>query len=217
MSVTKELLESVPEDLRHPGLGHPFVVEMADGTLDPARFCRYLVQNHHFLVGYSRFLAIAASKAPDRGSMTFFTGLTHSIMTAGLERHERLLVEHGGESADLERAPELLTTAYVDFILATAATGGLGEILAVLQPAESGLAAVGRWLEDHADLSEANPYAEWAANYTGPRLQELAAHVESLTEDTCSGLSGSARERVFATHRRACEFDRAFWDMAYGR
>lgn len=45
-------------------LRHPFLTGLADGTLDPAAYVHYLIQDAHYLRDYARALAVVGAKAP---------------------------------------------------------------------------------------------------------------------------------------------------------
>ena len=55
-TVADELL-AAQSDLWAAIATHPFVRATADGTLPPEAFGRWLVEDHHFVVGFRRFLA----------------------------------------------------------------------------------------------------------------------------------------------------------------
>ncbi len=46
-------------------LHHPFVRGLADGTLDPEAFRRYIVQDAFFLNAFARAYALAAARSQD--------------------------------------------------------------------------------------------------------------------------------------------------------
>lgn len=59
---------------------HPFVTGIGDGTLSPDRFAHWVRQDHLFLVGYARLLALGAARAPDLPTMRRFAELTSAIL-----------------------------------------------------------------------------------------------------------------------------------------
>src|SRR5215472_10881426 len=95
----------------------PFNRELAAGTLAPARFRRYIVQDALYLGQFSRVLAIAAAKAPDTAALEFFARSAQTAVAVERALHERYLVEFGVDPASLgasEPSPDCL--AYTSFL-----------------------------------------------------------------------------------------------------
>ena len=63
MSVSSELLAAEGE-LWAAMAAHPFLVAAANGSLPTDAFDRWLVEDHHFVVGFRRFLARLVELAP---------------------------------------------------------------------------------------------------------------------------------------------------------
>ena len=70
-------------------LNLPFNQQLANGTLDKQKFCHYVIQDAHYLLGYGKALAICSAKAYDSDAMIFFAKATETAVIV-----ERLL--HNG-------------------------------------------------------------------------------------------------------------------------
>ncbi|MEO0931151.1 MAG: thiaminase II, partial [Pseudomonadota bacterium] len=64
MSFT-ETLWSDTADLQSAICDMPFNAELAAGTLPSETFREYIIQDAHYLEGFARALALAASRGPD--------------------------------------------------------------------------------------------------------------------------------------------------------
>ena len=49
---------------------HPFVTELADGTLDEGAFRHWIEQDYRYLLDWARAFAIAGARADDEATMT---------------------------------------------------------------------------------------------------------------------------------------------------
>jgi thiaminase/transcriptional activator TenA len=192
-------------DLAEAALRHPFVRGLADGTLPAERFAGYIAQDAFFLECFARAYALALARSPDRAGVDAFADLL-----AGVREELRL---HGSYAqrlgVDLSVVrPSPATTAYTDFLLATAAIGGTGATCAAMMPCLRLYAYLGQTLnrQPHSDT-----YGDWIATYAAPEFDQLAATLESLF-----GTYSADVERERATYRRAMRLEFDFFDAAYG-
>ena len=105
--------------------------------------------------------------------------------------------------AGVEPAPA--TVAYTDFVLATAALGGVGLTCAAMVPCMRLYAHLGQSL----DADAAGPYGEWVRTYADPGFEALAVTLEDL-------LDGHATDgpEVRRAYRRAMDLELGFFDAA---
>ena len=120
-------------------LGHPFVRGLGLGTLPVERFRHYLGQDYVYLVGYGRVLALAVAKAPDLATMGRLAGVLEATLNGEMDLHRTYSAGFGISPADLEAVlPSPTTSAYVDWLLATAYAGDLADILFAILPCAYG-------------------------------------------------------------------------------
>ena len=191
-------------DLAAAALAHPFVTGIADGTLPPERFAGYVAQDAFFLESFARGYALGVAHSPDRATLDVFADLL-----AGVRDELRL---HGSYAArlDIDLAavqPLPATLAYTDFLLATAALGGVAVTCAAMTPCMRLYAHLGQNLAGHA----AEPYAEWVTTYADPAFAELTGTLERLLDATATDSPG-----VRAAYRRAMQLEVGFFDAAWG-
>jgi len=117
-------------DLAAVALDHPFVQGLRSGTLPRQAFSSYVAQDALFLDCFARAYALALVRAPDRETLEVFADLI-----TGVRNELRLHASYAREwGADRPTAPLPATSAYTDFLLATAALGGVGQVCAVMTP-----------------------------------------------------------------------------------
>ncbi len=76
-------------------LDHPFLAGLTDGSLDPALFVHYVVQDAHYLRDFARTLTVVGSKAPTDAGVGMFARHAASTAEVELTLHKSLLTEMG--------------------------------------------------------------------------------------------------------------------------
>jgi thiaminase/transcriptional activator TenA len=196
---------------------HPFVRGVADGTVSPEGFARYVRQDYVFLVDYARLLALGAARAPDLGTMRRFADLAQAILGEEMELHRAFARELGISEAELEaEEPATVTRAYTDFLLRTATLGSFAELAAALLPCMWGYAEIGARLAER-DAPPADPrHARWIATYAAPEFAELAAWCRGLVDRLAAESGAAERERMRRAFLVCSEHELAFWDVGLG-
>ena len=190
-------------DLAEAALAHPFVRGLADGTLPRERFAGYVAQDAFFLQAFARGYATAVVRSPDRAGLEAFADLLAGVREE-LRLHDGYAAAWGIDLAAVAPAPA--TSAYTDFLLATATTGGLGETCAAMTPCMRLYAALGQALAG----SPAGPYAEWVTTYADPGFEALAATLEELLDRYAADTPAVAQ-----AYRRAMALELAFFEAAW--
>ncbi|MCP9927528.1 TenA family protein [Cyanobium sp. CH-040] len=190
-------------DLARRTLEHPFVQGLGQGTLPRAAFCGYVAQDAYFLESFARAYALAIAHSPDRDSLVAFNALLQGVL-------EELRLHAGYASRwaiDLDATSPLpATTAYTEFLLATARGGDAGLICAAMTPCLRLYAWLGQQLRAQVG-HPGHAYAEWIDTYADPAFAALARRLEALLDRLAS--PGKAVE---ATYRRAMELELAFFE-----
>src|SRR5262249_44667352 len=102
--------------------------------------------------------------------------------------------------------PAPATSAYTDFLLATAAVGGVGQTCAAMTPCMRLYAHLGRSL---AGTRASDTYLDWINTYADPQFDALAATLEGLLDRYLVDV-----DRGHGTYRRAMRLELEFFDAA---
>jgi thiaminase/transcriptional activator TenA len=183
-------------------LANPFVRGIGDGSLDRKLFAGYLAQDAFYLESFARAYALALARSSDTQTLLTFADLLTGV------REELGLHSSYAATWDIDMAgvkPAAATLAYTEFLLATAATAGLGVVCAAMTPCMRLYAYLGTTL----DAGTAGPYAEWVRTYADPGFEETAALLERLL-DQHGGDVPAAR----VAYRRGMQLELAFFDAA---
>jgi len=192
-------------DLAAAALDHPFVRGLGEGTLPRDVFAGYVGQDAFFLDSFARAYALALAHSPDRATLDAFADLLAGV------REERRLHATYAQRWDIDRGavtPGSATLAYTDFLLATAALGGVGLTCAAMTPCMRLYAHLGHSLAAGAS----DTYAEWVTTYADPAFEELTRTLERLLD-----AHADDNTVVHETYRRAMQLEVAFFEAAYRR
>jgi thiaminase (transcriptional activator TenA) len=198
---------------------HPFLRELAAGTLAPEKFRFFLEQDNLYLVDYARCLAMGAAKSRDETELRYFTVDLNQVLDAELPSNRDLLArvialgaaDHGGS---LAMAPA--NVAYTSFLQALALRGGPLEIMAALLPCAWSYVEIAQRLAAEA-TSEHEIYTDWIAYFTIPstveRIASMRRDFDGLVQEGELGIKRREElTEIFATSSR---LERGFWEMAY--
>lgn len=185
-------------------LAHPFVRGLGSGRLDPERFKEYVAQDAFFLRAFFSAYALAAVRVVERLEVA---ERLHRLMRGVLD--ELKLHEGYAESLgiDLESVrPHAAARAYTDFLLRTAWTAEVGEIIAAMTPCMRLYAYLGRALAtgDHSE----NPYRNWIDTYSSEEFEALATEIEALLDQLADDTPAVAFAYRYAMR---CELDFFTW------
>ncbi len=198
---------------------HPFLRELAQGTLAPEKFRFFLEQDNLYLEDYARCLAMGAAKARTEAELRYFVNDLNQVLDAELPSNRALLqrvVEMGAadRGGALMRAPANL--AYGSYMQACAVRGGPLEIMAALLPCAWSYAEIAGRLRSDGSADHAL-YGDWIAYFSSKENVEMVAqmrrHIDVLAQD--EGLSSGRREELHQIFAASSRLEGGFWEMAY--
>ena len=193
---------------------HPFLRELAAGTLPTASFRTYLVQDYLYLIQYARAYALAIYKETDVAGMRRTARLLTDLLDTEIGLHIDYCREWGLSEADLQQQPESLELlAYTRYMLDCGQRGDILDLLVSLSACLVGYAEIGlRLVADPATLRQDNPYLTWIEIYGGAHYVQLAN--EGLQRLDALALSHGADARypmLLQCFRTTVRLETAFW------
>ena len=212
MSFSQELLEDA-QDIWEAQMEHPFVGELADGTLKEGAFRHWIKQDYRYLIDYARVFALASARARKESRMSSLIDIANSTLNVEMDLHREFASGYGISAEDLEdtqKAP--LCQAYTDFLVRTAHEGSLAEISAAVYPCGQGFLDIA----DHAAslASEEHRYTPWIEMYTGDEFREVVDDMRDWVDECAREYPGehdAMREAFFTSAR----LEYAFWGENY--
>lgn len=125
---------------------HPFVIQLAQGTLAKSCFQHYLKQDYLYLFQYSRALSLGIFKA-DNFNQIRAAHRANAALLSEIELHIDFCRQWGISIEELTGLPESpACVAYTRYVLDCGIKGGLSELYAALAPCMLGYAEIGRRL-----------------------------------------------------------------------
>jgi thiaminase/transcriptional activator TenA len=195
---------------------HPFILELADGTLAPERFRFYCEQDLFFLPELARAVAIGASRS-DEPEMRHFAEELAVVVGREMDNQRLLLdrvVELGAEDRGGLACAAPACVAYGGFLVTTAARGGALELMAALLPCTWSYADIAVGLRDR--IADHPVYAGWVGFFADPADVELIADRRAALDRLADGIPDRRRRRLSEVFTASTRLERLFWDMAYG-
>jgi thiaminase/transcriptional activator TenA len=197
---------------------HPFIRELAAGTLALEKFRFFVEQNLMYLPEYARAMALGAAKADGLDTMKLFAADVANVLDNEIpENHEllRRVNELGAEDRGGAVCMAPANVAYTGFLVSTAAQGGPLEIMAAIVPCTWSYGDIAEALVDEGQVHDHPVYAEWIRFYseqpfTGV-VEKMLADFEALAE----GAGEAELLRLSELFTASVRLEWGFWQMAY--
>jgi thiaminase/transcriptional activator TenA len=192
---------------------HPFVQELAAGTLPPDKFRFYVEQNLQYLPEYARAMALGASRADDLDTMRVFAADLANVVEVEIPQNEELLrrvCELGARDLGGSDGMAPATVSYTSFLVATAVRFEPLETMAAIPPCTWSYGEIAARLAP--EVAEHPVYAEWIGFFGSAGYGEL---VEKMRRDFEERAGGAPSERLSFLFTMGARLESAFWDMAY--
>lgn len=196
-------------------VSHPFLQQLAAGTLPQAAFRHYLTQDYLFLIHFARSYALLVSKLRTLPEMRAAAASMNAIL-AELPLHVGYCEQWGlNEDAMALQSEAMETVNYTRYVLDIGHAGDALDLLAALLPCVAGHAEIGLGLLHNPQTNlHDNPYASWIRNYGDESyLQGVNAAIgllETLWQQRGAESRFAGLSDIFTT---ATRLEGNFWQM----
>ncbi len=198
---------------------HPFVRELAVGTLDPQLFRFYQMQDARYLEAFSDACALISTRTPAPADKLWFIDAARLALVVEGQLHagygQRL-----GYTADDIAALELTPNnrAYQDHMISTAARGTLVEAIAAITPCPWLYIDLGQHLlREHGAPADDHPYADWLRMYSDPGFNEYMENLLARLQRAADAHDDAARDRARTAFLASVRYEWMFWQQAWER
>lgn len=192
-------------------LDHPFIKELAAGTLAPDKFDRYLAQDELYVGNYGRQMFELAELIPDPVQHDMFYAFAKEGIEGEKAMHALLIDRFG---IDTQVQPSHVTAAYNAHTEAAIRSGSKEIGLAAMLPCMWVYNEVGLHILRTAAV-EGNPYREWIQEYGNEAFTAGVAQVLELADSYAAAAPEDIRERMTSAYIEATRFEYLFWDYGY--
>ena len=189
----------------------PFIKELADGSLDPAKFDRYIAQDEVYLGNYGRQMFLLADMMTDPAQQEMFRLFAQTGLDGEKAMHELLIGRFG---IDTEVTSSVVTSTYNNHTQAAIDSGSKEVALAAMLPCMWIYNEVGLYILSIASL-EGNPYKEWVLEYGNEEFTEGVNAVLAIADQWAAAVDDDTRAKMTQAFLEAALFEYAFWDYGY--
>ena len=193
---------------------HPFVIEMADGSLNRSTFDIYFDQDYLFLRDWAILLSLATAKAPDFDAARELTAFLHLGLGGEEGLFQEAFRERGLSREEVEGLRYLPTTQnYSGYLRTLAYEGTFTEVIATL------LAVEWPYLDwaQQAEKAGKNPgnryYQTWIDVHTSPGMSGFVSWLRSVVDG--SAPTPEQRGKLQGIFLNVLRYEYQFFDMAY--
>lgn len=192
---------------------HPFVTELAEGSLDESAFLHWVEQDYRYLLDYARVFAIAGTKAKDEETMSHLVGVSDTILDYEMDLHREFASDYDIDPAALESVTKAPTcTAYTNFLLRTAYEGSIAEISAAIYPCGQGYLDIADHMAEIA--TEEHRYTPFIEKYTSDTFREAVGWMREFV-DACGEQYPGEHDTMREAFLISARLEHEFWEMAY--
>jgi len=210
MSWTKKVWEaSLP--IYERIIAHPFIKELADGSLATEKFVRYIAQDEIYIKNYGEEMFLLADMMPNEQMREMFRAYAKEGMEAEGAMHN-LLIERFGIDTAVEAS--VVTKGYMAHTRSHIESGSLALAMAAMLPCMWIYNEVGLYIWRHRNPNP-NPYAEWVATYASADFTEGTKLILDLCDRIAQEATEEEREKMREAYLIAAEYEWAFWNWGY--
>ena len=198
---------------------HPFVLSLANGTLDASTFKFYQMQDARYLEALADAASLISVRVVEPEAKMWWIDAARLALLVERSLHLDYGQKLGYGPTDIAKL-ELTPTnrAYQSHLIDVATRGSLVEAIAAFAPCPWLYASLGQHLQrTHGAPPADHPYGAWLQTYSAPDfltyMESLLTHLQTAAD------SAGERERARAkdAFRTSVRLEWKFWDQAWTR
>ncbi len=211
-----EKLRAAAADIWESYLRHPFIREIADGSLPVEKFKYYMIQDYLYLYDYSRVFALGVVKGGDPETMRFFADFVYSTLNGEMNIHRFYMARLGISREEAENAKMALTNvSYTHYMLSEGQSGGIAELLVSILSCALSYEYIGRYLAGIDGAADNEFFGEWIRGYVSDEYTEGNKRLIEMTDRLGQGISRQEEDHLTEIFVNCSLYESRFWDMAY--
>ena len=174
-------------------LCHPFVTQMAEGTLPIEKFRYYMLQDYLYLKDYVKIFAAIIQKADDFEQIRFLSEQLSNTVGETLRTHIPFMKRLGITEEEIRDArPHIDNSAYRSYAYIAEKTA-----------------------ERFPNALSDERYGSWFAGYVSSEYRQTNAALIDRIDALGAFVSEAESERLCEIFEKCSLFDLRFWDMVY--
>jgi len=196
---------------------HPFIREVAAGTLPLEKFRFYLEQNLLYLPEYARVIALGAARSGDVEELARFSVALANIVDNEIPKDRELLAQVialGAEQRGGALAVAPATLAYTGYLLTTAYSAGTLEIMTAIMPCAWSYGEIARRLR--AEVRPHPVYSSWVGFFDSDEYRQLIDDMRAQLDAMGAAADHRRRRGLRDIFDMSGRLEHGFWEMSYG-
>lgn len=197
---------------------HPFILALADGTLDADRFRFYQMQDARYLEAFADTASLISTRCVNPSDKLWFVDAARMALVVEGELHAGY-GEKLGYGADDIAAIELTPNCrgYQNHMVSVAQRGTLVEAVGALAPCPWLYIELGQHLmrELGGAVSDEHPYADWLRMYADPGFNDYMMNMLERLERFAGQSDEASRVRAIEAFVVSARYEYMFWDQAW--
>lgn len=199
-----QLIAPLRERIQH----HPFLLQLADGSLPQEQFTAYLQQDRLYLQAYYDRMFAIAEMLPTEKDKEMFRTFARISKEEEEGLHKMLLGEN-----KLTETMLPVTEKYVEHERICTDLHLPAVALAAIFPCMWIYSAVGAHLQAIARVDESHPYGEWIRCYADPMMAQGVEEVKRLLNPMAEKASTKVKAMMRWAFCQASKMEYDFWDQ----
>ncbi|WP_404665405.1 thiaminase II [Rhabdochlamydiaceae symbiont of Dictyostelium giganteum] len=193
---------------------HPFNTELAEGSLDRAKFSYYIEQDALYLQDFARSFALIVARGPVKFMKDFLSFAEFAFIA------EQEVVHHFfRETFHIQETHQLTpaTLAYTSYLLRMSSTASVEVAIAAILPCFWVYKVVGEWVAKNSVVSSQNPYLRWIETYSSQEFSGFVGRAIDIFDEVAISASDTVREEMVEAFYKSTILEWHFWNDAYNQ
>lgn len=196
-------------------LAHPFIQELAGGTLPLDKFQFYLLQDHQYLDGFNAMHRLLAKQMGTPELAKAVLGLAGEGQEQ--DAQDPLMAAAGLDQSDLAKTPLAPTAqAYVNHTIVTAHNEGAAAGVASLVPCDWMYAWIFKQVATYAHPHQ-KAYQQMIDFYVSDTFQDAAKAIVNAMSQLAQIVDEPTRQKMQHAFNLSSDYELMYWEMAYNR
>ena len=215
MNVSQRLFEKV-KDIWEECNHHPFIQELAKGTLPIEKFRFYMIQDHLYLMQYAKLFVLGLVKSKKEEDIRSFASLISSTIDTENAVHRDYLKRLGITREMIDSAKMgLLNESYTNYMLSIGFKDGLAEIAAAVLSCSWSYKFIGDYVKSVPSSGENQYFAHWIDEYTSEEYNKSNDDIINFINKAAENYSEEQLKYLDEIMINCSRYELMFWDMAY--
>ena len=210
-------LHACVQDIWPRYLTHPFVTQMADGTLPTEKFRYYMLQDYLYLKDYVMIFAAIIQKADDFEQIRFLSEELANTIDETFRTHLPYMQRLGVTQEEIRSArTHIDNSAYSHYMLCEAQAGDVLTGLVTLLNCSWSYAYIAQEMAArYPGALQDERYGAWFAGYVSEEYRQTNQALIDRIDALGAGIDERTTQHLCEIFKKCCLFDLRFWDMVY--